>query len=470
MAGKTNPGRASGKRSPRLDSLLIQLGSQRPSDVFRGMEKIRQWLKEDPENRDVYGLLLDAVKEHRDLREQVRNLLYEMMQKGSKSAQEAISSLPSSIQDFLADADDAYYAAEYERAVQLYRQVLKLDPENERAKDHLAKAEIKRITGESLTGLPRVAEQYYRRARSFVAARDVVTAMNLLSAAIEAAKGKGMPYPEAEEALSNMQNLLTAEELRQHARLLIESEQWNDALEQYNKALNVDPTNDLLKKERDSLQGLLEAEIYLRGNGISKVFVPLTKWQNTVNTAKVVIKPANVLTNFVEKQLNRIKLMRGGFAILLFILVVPLFSSGRELFLSVTDTPMPTHLSSTFTILASPTARILESTATTTPTTLVTTPTVTLMATLTPTLTQETLGFGYIKKATASAWMEPNAGLITHLSLNQQLLLLEKKIVGGSDWYRCSWQINGDTTVHEGWILADNITFNPATATPTPTP
>ena len=110
---------------------------------------MRQWLKEDPENRDVYGLLLDAVKEHRELREQVRDLLYEMVEKKSKSAKEAISSLPSSIQDFLADADDAYYAAEYERAVQVYGQVLKLDSEHERAKDHLAKAEIKRITGKS---------------------------------------------------------------------------------------------------------------------------------------------------------------------------------------------------------------------------------------------------------------------------------------------------------------------------------
>ena len=188
MADKNHPGKAPGRR--QLDAVLVQLGSQRPSDVWRGMDQVRQWLSDDPENREVYGVLLDAVKESRDLREQVRNLLAEMDRKGSRSAQEAMSKLPSGIQDFSADADDAYYAGEYERAIQLYRQVLKLDPENAHAKDHIAKAEIKRITGETASGLPRAAEQFYRRARSFIAAREVVTAMNLLSAAIEAARAR----------------------------------------------------------------------------------------------------------------------------------------------------------------------------------------------------------------------------------------------------------------------------------------
>lgn len=470
MAGKTNPGRASSKRNPKLDAVFIQLGSQRPSDVFRGMEKVRQLLKEDPENRDVYGLLLDAVKEHRDLREQVRNLLYEMVEKGSRSAQEAISSLPSSIQDFLADADDAYYAAEYERAVQLYRQVLKLDPENERAKDHLAKAEIKRITGESVTGLPRAAEQYYRRARSFIAARDVVTAMNLLSAAIEAAKGKGMPYPEADEALSNMQDLLTAAELRQQAKLMLEKEQWHDALEEYDKALKLDPTNELLKKERYSLRGLLEAENYLRRSGLSLIFSSLSKWQNIVDTARVVMRPASVLINSVEGKLNRISLMRWvSIALVLFVVALPFFSNQLPIWFSSdpTITPIPTGVPLTHTSIASVTSTmaVIEALASSTPTTISATPTITLTASLTATMTQATLGTGYINKATASAWREPNSGLLQSFGLNQALVLLERREVFGSFWYRCSWETaSGD--VHEGWILATNITFNPPTPTP----
>jgi hypothetical protein len=109
MSGKTNPGKTPNKRKSQLDAVLIQLSSQRPSDVWRGMEQARQWLKEDTEDKDVYGLLLDAVQKNRDLREQVRNLLTEMMQGGSQSAEKAILALPSSLTDFIADADDAYY-------------------------------------------------------------------------------------------------------------------------------------------------------------------------------------------------------------------------------------------------------------------------------------------------------------------------------------------------------------------------
>jgi len=126
MSSKVNPGKTPNKRKSQLDAVLIQLSSQRPSDVWRGMEQTRQWLKTNPEDSDVYGLLLDAVQKNRELREQVRNLLNEMMQNGSQTAEKAILSLPSSLTDFLVNADDAYYGGEYESAIKLYRQVLKL--------------------------------------------------------------------------------------------------------------------------------------------------------------------------------------------------------------------------------------------------------------------------------------------------------------------------------------------------------
>ncbi len=463
MPPKTNPGKASSKRNPELDAVLIQLGSQRPSNVWRGMEQIRQWLKEDSENREVYGLLLDAVKEHRELREQVRNLLYEMVQKGSKSAQEAVSSLPSGVQDFLADADDAYYAAEYDRAVQLYRQVLKLDPENERAKDHLAKAEIKRITGDSGTGLPRVAEQYYRRARSYIAARDVVTAMNLLSAAIETAQAKNMNYPDAEEALSNMNNLLAADDFRQKAQLALGREQWKEALDLYNKALTLDSTNDVMKKERDSLQSLLEANTHLRKGGASRIFTPLAQWQNAVDAAKVIMNPDNPLVSFVEKQLNQIRVIRGATVIIVFIgIALPLYLSGIlgrfSPVPSLTDTPTPTISLPTNTSIA-PANTATETLALISPTSpaVAETPTVTPTETLTLTPTLASLGTGYVTKALASTWDNPNGKLIERLGLYQVVTVLERKEVAGSVWYKCSWDRNG--TIVEGWILGEYINF-----------
>src|SRR5262245_55021621 len=101
----------SGKHKSELDAILIQLSSQMPSDVWRGKEQVRQWLKEDPEDRDVYALLVNAAQKNRNLRDDVRNIIVEMLQNGSKAAEQAILSLPSGIDGILADADDAYYAA-----------------------------------------------------------------------------------------------------------------------------------------------------------------------------------------------------------------------------------------------------------------------------------------------------------------------------------------------------------------------
>ena len=248
---------------------------------------------------------------------------------------------------------------------------------------------------------------------------------------------------------------------------MLEKEQWNDALDQYNKALQVN-TPPMISEKRNgtackaSWRG---CETRLRGSGVYLLFASLTKWQNIVDTARVALRPASLLISLVERQLNRIRLMRGaGFtAIMLIIIAVPLFLSGAwgGLFHEPTATPMPTnvHPTNTFTVAATPTTETQEPAASATPTILAATPTLTPPATLTPTMTQATLGIGYISKASASVWREPNTGLIGTLSLHQPLTLLEKRDVFGSPWYRCSWESSGE--VFEGWILEDNITFNP---------
>jgi tetratricopeptide (TPR) repeat protein len=419
MANKNTPGKPQDAKRLQLDSVLIQLTSQRPSDVWRGMEQIRQWLKEDMEDRDVYGLLLDAVERNRDLREPVRGLLLEMMQKGSKVAEQAILSLPSSVPDILADANDAYYAAEYDKAIQLYRQVLRLDPENNSAKDHLAKAILKRGTGESPTDLPRAAQQYYRRARSFIAIRDVITSMNLLNAAVEAAQAKGMKYPEAEEALNNIQNLVLADEQIGLAKKALEAHKRKDAIGYYEKALKLDPTNpDVRKKivmERVKLNAWLGIFIVLLGvlafYGYS-VLNPAT-FNDIPTTTSETKKPLPSMVGTTE--------------------------------ISGTGMTLVQTAISTETVPASPTFNLIPS------------PTFTHI--VIPTPTEKIIGSAYIKKAVASVWREPNKGLIGQLRLYQSLVLLDEKTVSNSTWYKCRWEIDGKT--EEGWILADNITFGP---------
>lgn len=454
------------KRNVKYDAILIQLSSQRPSNIFRGMEQVRQWLKENPENQEVYGLLLDAVQENRELlRDKVRNLLTEMMEDGkSKAAEAALSNLPGGIQDLLADADDEYYAAEYEKAILSYRRVLKLDPENARAKEHLAKAEIKLVAGETSVGLPRSAVQYYRRARSYLAARDITTAVNLLNAAVEAAQIRGQDYPDAAHALSDIENLIKADEFRREANQRFEEGNLKDAFSLYERAINLDSKNEQIKKESESLQNLWFAENELQGSKVLRIFSSLTKWQNVVNTARLFVSSNNAKLRFVEKQIQGIQRIRFIFITLFIVSVIAgLFLTGiinesRNIF--VTETPaIPT-------LAVAPTntvAIIIIATETIEPTLAITstsieTPTITPTETPTLTPTQATLGTGYIIKAFVSSWEVPNEKFIEGLGLYQPVTVLEKQEVAGSTWYRCSW-INKEGQPREGWILGEYITF-----------
>ena len=402
-------------RKPQLDVVLIQLSSQRPSDVWRGMEQIRQLLKGNPEDREVYGLLLDAVQKNHDLRGQVRNLLIEMTQNDSKVAEQALLQLPSGIPDLLADADDAYYAGEYEKSIQLYRQILRLEPQNTQAKEHMAKAILKRDTGESPTDIPRAAQQYYRRARSYMAAREAVTALNLLSAAIEAAQAKGMKYPEAEAALNDVNNLVLADEYLNKAKDAQRKRKRKNAIELYEKALRLDPTNTDIRKKIRAQRVMLN--IWW---GILIPFLAVVlfgyRYFSTLPTITPTLSSSVTATSMVASTTPAIQT-----------------TVTRT---SVTNTDMP-----------SPTSTITL------------TPHPTFTETLSPTVTESVLGIGYINKAVASIWEEPNSGFLGQLNLKQPLTLLEEIKVSGDTWYRCRWEINDES--YEGWILEDNINFGP---------
>jgi tetratricopeptide (TPR) repeat protein len=194
-------------RKKQLEVVRIQLRGHRVSDIFTGMANIRRWLQDNPEDQDTYRLLTDLYSDA-DLRPEIRNLLLEMTQKGSKSAEDFLKSLPVDAGQLMADADDAFYTAEYDQAIKLYRQVLKIEPKNIRAKEQLDKAEGHRINVASDADMPRDAIQYFRRARSFIATGDFKTATNLLRAAIEAAAARGRYFDDAYQLLQSIENLV----------------------------------------------------------------------------------------------------------------------------------------------------------------------------------------------------------------------------------------------------------------------
>ena len=99
---------ANADRKRRLDVVRLKMRSQRPSDIFGAMLEARTVLQENVEAHEVYEILLDAVRDNPGLRRGVHSLLEEMIQKGSKTAAQALRVLPADIKDLMADADDAY--------------------------------------------------------------------------------------------------------------------------------------------------------------------------------------------------------------------------------------------------------------------------------------------------------------------------------------------------------------------------
>lgn len=415
MSSKTDPGRLPDKRKPEHDTVFMLLTSQRPSEVWRGTEQIRQWLKANINDREVYYVLLDAVKQNPGLREDARNILLEMMQLESEVAEEALTRLPTFIPDILAEADDAYYAAEYAKAIQLYQQVLRIDPNNTSAKEHLDKSLLKTENSEQPTDLPRSAKQFYWRARSYIAGKEIITAINLLNAAIEAAQAKGLRYPDAENELVNVQKISLAAEHLKKAESAISKGNRKDALAEYKTAQNLDPSNRDIRNQIWkqtfilSLSWLIPVVVII---GVSAYY-----YTQVITAAPITptLPPEPVLSATATLQIVES---------------------------TSTSAPIP---SETATVAPLPTDTL--------------SPSATFTQALTPTPQEIVLGNGFINKAVVSVWKDPNRNKIATVGLNQPLVLLELKFVSGSNWYRCRWDNNGTPT--EGWILAEYITLAP---------
>lgn len=142
----------------RFDVPRQLLGSQRSIDIKLGLDMLFNLLKSDLEDPEIYSYIVEAGREHSSYQGYVRERLEILSAQGSKSAQRALDELqkppsgevgttdpglPSApAQDQLSQADDLYYAAQYDQAIHLYKDVLKSDPQNSRAKDQLKKAEL----------------------------------------------------------------------------------------------------------------------------------------------------------------------------------------------------------------------------------------------------------------------------------------------------------------------------------------
>ena len=191
----------------------------------------------------------------------------------------------------------------------------------------------KQVDKDISTDLPHDALQYFRRARSYIAAEDYAYASYWLELAIETAAKAGENYSDAEQLLDRVRDIMALDEVRQKVNPLLEKGQWKEALDIYAVAIEDHPKNELLKKEFDGLQGLVRAESELHNKGVLRLFTNSFRLKTILDSTKDIINPNNPLYNFVKQQYNQIRLVQmSGMFILLIVVLFASVSTGKHSF------------------------------------------------------------------------------------------------------------------------------------------
>jgi tetratricopeptide (TPR) repeat protein len=170
------------------------------------------------------------------------------------------------IKRLIENADDAYYAAEYDKAIQLYKQVLDLEADNKHAQEQLIKTQRNRLVKNTKPeSMPTASLRLYKRSRSFIAVGDLTSARQLLRQAIDIAEEFGVNFTSAQDLLGNIQNALKAEEFKKKAFEELDTQQWAKAIDNLNSAANLDPTDDTVQVLLLHLRSLLKAQNLING-------------------------------------------------------------------------------------------------------------------------------------------------------------------------------------------------------------
>ncbi len=168
------------------------------------------------------------------------------------------------IQELIENADNAYYATKYDKAIQLYKRVLESDPKNKHARKQLQKAEFNRPLKSKLEDLPTDALQLYKRSRSFISIGDLAGARKLLKQSIESAEKAGVDFLDAKDLLRNIQSAFKAEGFKKKATKELNRQQWIKAEANLNVAIDLDPTDHSLQILQSDLRKLLKAQKLLQ--------------------------------------------------------------------------------------------------------------------------------------------------------------------------------------------------------------
>lgn len=192
------------------------------------------------------------------------------------------------IDDMLSDLTQAYYAGDYQQAVDLANRILSQQPGNPTALDYRQKAEDNLIRGVVPDHrIPFDARVSYNRANSLVRAGNYEEAERLYREARDLAERAGiLSWKDAEQALLDIQDLALARELLLEGDRLIKTDNWSEALRKYEGALRVVP-NDPQTEERIEMVRRVQQDADQVAVQLSMLSGPLTEQvaqlQNVLN-------------------------------------------------------------------------------------------------------------------------------------------------------------------------------------------
>jgi len=523
-----------------LNQIRIQLRSSIPSEIRKGVDQVRKALQEDPDDADLYTLLVEAGRENAALQDDVRNLLQGMNEKGSVLASTALSALNKPIEvpkkqdepivektafeqqpvetDPMNLADEAYYAAEFDKAIHLYEQILANDPDNQRAHQQLNKAKLNRYSKEPSVEIPKEAVSLYRRARSYIAVQDFKAAIGLLNEAAGISHEQGVEFSEAKIELNMLQELLAVADYRKRGMEALQHGKWEDAQDFFHKAHQLDITDQIANKAEEVVQLLRKAETFfvsyvMRVGSVQDQMARLQPVADAIAAAEnlneiIGVKRFNILQAKYElykacTELNNHRMI--GFASqrpLVSVLratndILPpedstkkhaedvLQKARKERFLlsiiAIFVLAFLSYFAFGLGIIAPPPPTPTTISVTITDTNMSPTPTATHspIPTLTPSMTFTLSPVPSVTKTSTPQtdtayviikfghyWDKPNGSWIGEWTRNLFVTVLDKKLVFGSTWYLCKWDDHGELI--QGWILGDYLSFvQLPTTTPT---
>lgn len=243
-------------------------------DIDEAIDILAEALDLDPNNSEIHELLVNAAERSPHLDMKVQGLLERYgidpgavgttlaAAPAAPRAERAAPPPPASFAEeatggdtySLSEVSEAYYAGDYQRAIDQANRILAADPGNVQAREYRQKAEDNLLRGVVPDHrIPFDARIAYNRANSLVRAGNYDEAERLYREARDLAARAGIgSWQDVEQALLDIQDLALARELLAEGDRLLAADDWETALQKYEGATRVVP-NDPLAQERIEL-------------------------------------------------------------------------------------------------------------------------------------------------------------------------------------------------------------------------